>query len=190
MYLFFLILLLLFFVIISVVDARKTKKLLEVPITEKVRIKWYNDAIIWGWIPVFAVLIICFTTEINFADIGLKLIDFNYTNLFSIFILVLCGVIFVLCLYQVISYVTSSEYREEIKKKLADNKDKNQYGAVMDLLIPRSKKEKGLFFVVALTAGISEEMLLRGFLYFLIIAVFPEISIVIRPLANLNFNKI
>ena len=52
--------------------------------------------------------------------------------------------------------------------------DSNQ-GAIG--VLPRTKKEKYLFSLLALSAGICEEIIFRGFLVFLVLAIFPSVPI-------------
>ena len=180
MYICFFIAVLAYFTLTSALDARKTKRLINASITEKVRVKWYVEAIIWEWGAVLAVLIMCLLSDISFKDIGFRQISFEYDFWFNFIIIALCGLLFALLLYQVISYLASAKYREAIQAKFTNDMDKSHYNAVMEnLLIPRSKKEKQAFFWVSLTAGICEEILLRGFLFFLLQAVFPNITIIL-----------
>ena len=184
MHIIFLLLVIIYLMVTAVSDARKTKELIGRPITEKVRVKFYIETIILGWASVLAVMAMCVIAKANFEDIGFRLISLNYNIWFSIITFVLCGVLLLGSLYQVVSYLTNAKYREAIKEKFAGGTDENQYDAVVNLLVPRSKKEKQVFFWVSLTAGVGEEILLRGFLFYLLGAIFPGISMIVVVLIS------
>jgi membrane protease YdiL (CAAX protease family) len=180
MYIFFLLLLVAYLAVTSVLEARETKKLLKNPVTESIRHKCYTYLIVSGWVAVVAVAIMCFFANITPADIGLRLLDMNYNIWFNTITFVLCGGLFAVTLYQVICYLASKKYREAVRAKLADDGSKSHYDVVIgELMIPRSKREKGLFFWMSATAGIGEEIVWRGFLFFLLQAIFPGVSIII-----------
>lgn len=62
-----------------------------------------------------------------------------------------------------------------------------QYDQIVDSLIPRTSKEKQWFALTALAAGICEETVFRGFLFYLLIKVFPLSSISSVILVGLLF---
>ena len=180
MYLFFLIATAAYFTGTAILDAQKTRRLMEIEITEEVRVRFYIGTIIWGWGAVLAVLIMCLIADIGFTDVGFRQISFEHNTIFTVITLVACGLLSAGFLYQTISCLVSAKYREAIKAKFSADADKNGNKSVAEnLLIPRSKKEKKIFFYVSLTAGVSEEILSRGFLFFLMQSVFPDISIII-----------
>jgi membrane protease YdiL (CAAX protease family) len=157
-------------------DARQVKGLLSHQITENVRCKWYLSALIWGWIPVVAVAVICRgSADISLADIGLRTVSLTSHIVFRAITFTVAGGLFVVCLYQVLSYLFSEKYRQSVKAKIAADTSGN--AAVYALVIPRSKREKRLFALLSLTAGIGEEIVVRGFLFFLIQAIFPAMPL-------------
>jgi membrane protease YdiL (CAAX protease family) len=179
MYEIFLSLAIIYLAATAILDARVIKRLTAVPVTEKTRLSFYSRVTVFGWASIAAIIAICLIAPINLADIGLRWLSFKYNIWFTAITLVVCGVLLLLSLYQMIGYLSSEKFRKALKDKLADDKDKSQYDAITDFLVPVRKKEKQMFFWVALTAGIGEELLLRGFLFFLFLAVFPDISIII-----------
>ena len=50
------------------------------------------------------------------------------------------------------------------------------YDRVVNGLIPRTRREKSYFVATALAAGICEEIVFRGFLLYVLIRIFPELS--------------
>ena len=180
MYIVFFLLVLAYLAITSIVDTRKTKRIINITITEKERIKWYLEAVIWEWGAILGIVIMCLIGSISFIDIGFRKISFEYNFWFTLITLVLSGLFFLVFLYQSISFLVSAEYRDALKEKILKDNDKNYHNAVYEnLLIPRTRKDKQVMFCASLTAGICEELLLRGFLFFLLRAIFPGISIIL-----------
>lgn len=178
MYLLFLLAVVAYFVVVAIKEVQKTKRLLSVPITEKVRVKNYLGIIAFGWGTLLAVLIMCLYAEINFTDIGLRRLSFDYNIWFNIAVFVLSGAVFAMCLYQIIASFVSAEHRKAAMEMFGDDAGKSNYDKVIATLIPRSKKEKLVFLGVPITAGIMEEILARGFLFLIIQTLFPYLSII------------
>jgi membrane protease YdiL (CAAX protease family) len=189
MYVFYITILLVYYIIISAIGVRYVNKMKNITITERERIKNYKETIIEGWIPVLAVLIICIFSNISLKDIGLNIISFQYNIWFTVITLVISGMFLLLVLYQIISYLASSKYREQAKTKFINDTAKNHYIALMsNLVIPRSKREKYFFFWLSLTAGIGEELVFRGFFYYILHTIFPDISsIMILVIVSVSF---
>ncbi|MCL2338193.1 MAG: CPBP family intramembrane metalloprotease [Firmicutes bacterium] len=179
----FLAILIIYFTVTAILDARILKLLTAVPITEKARLTFYIRTIVFGWASTIVVMAMLLVAHINLAAVGLRWFAFDYNIWFTVLTLVLCGILFILASYQIIGYLVNPRYRatlnEAIKGRFAGDKEKSQYGVITNFLIPRRKREKLVFFWVALTAGIGEEFLLRGFLFLLLQAVFPNISIIL-----------
>jgi len=176
MYVVFLVILFVF-ALIPTVDALIERKKPEpedndAVITEKMRCKGHLQSIAFLWGGVLAVFVMCLIGGINPKDIGLRLFNFQYNIWITAIALVLCGLACAFLLYQTILPLVSQKQREEAKKQLADDK---RAGAVKAL--PRTKKEKLSFSLLAFSAGTCEEILYRGFMAFLLQAVFPGIPI-------------
>ena len=188
MYIFYLAAVIAYFTVITIIGAREIKKLLNVTITEELRIKNYIESMLFGWGAVLVVLVMCLFAGISFSDVGFRQISFEYNIWFTVITFILCGALLAVLLYQTISCFVSAKFREEVKAKLTNNAGKGHYDALMEnLMLPRSKKEKRMFFWMSLEAGIGEEIILRGFLYFLLQAVFPGISIILVVVAASAF---
>jgi len=170
MYIFFLIAVIAYYAIISIRAVRETKRMLNVPVTEKTKVDGYIKSMILNWSGVLAVLVMCLLADISFEDVGFRQISFEYNIWFSAITLIICGLFFAFLLYQIICYFVSEKYREETKEKCANSLGDS---------LPRSKKEKTAWFGLSLSDGICEEIVLRGFLYFLLQAIFPNISIIL-----------
>jgi membrane protease YdiL (CAAX protease family) len=179
MYILFLLLILGYYTVTSILGIIEINRIKEAIISENVRVKLYLKGIIEGWIPAFAVLAICLLLNINLHDIGLRKLSFGFNIWFNTTTFVVSGILLALLINQIISYIASARYREKIKAHLTKKSQDNHYGAVMNnIMVPRSKKEKHLFLYVSLTAGICEEVILRGFLYYILQMIFPNLTII------------
>jgi len=172
MYIFFLVLFAIYYIVFPLVGAMRTrKKPPDPPLTEEKRIKGYIRIMAFGWGAVLVVFVLCLFAGVRFYDIGLRGMSLSQNIWFTGITLVLCGIYLFAHICEMIAYLVSPKYREGKKEELAKD-TANQ--VVINLLIPRSKKEKRYWFFVSLTAGIGEEIVFRGFLFFLLQAVFPN----------------
>jgi membrane protease YdiL (CAAX protease family) len=121
---------------------------------------------LWG--AVMVVLFMCLIGGISLNEIGFRKISFNHGFWFTLVVLILNGLLIIYSLYNLIASLTSAKFREEAIKT-AD------FGTIS--VLPRSKKEKRLFTFVAFSAGVCEEIIFRGFLVFLFLAIFTGIPI-------------
>jgi len=167
MYIVFLIVLLIPFIIMLVMNALE-KKTEAVVVTEKTQCKNYAFGIVLLWSVTLLIFIMCFIGKISLEDIGFRPIKFKYNTWFTIITLVVSGIAFVYFMCQLIASLGSSK---SIKKQL-ENSNQGAIG-----VLPRTKKEKYLFSLLALSAGICEEIIFRGFLVFLVLAIFPHVPI-------------
>jgi len=172
MHILFLAALFVFKAVLSVIGFLNERKLKDTVITEKIRCKGYYQAMALLWGAVLTVFIMSFIGGISFADIGFRLISFNHNIWFTAVTLILSGLLLVFSLYRIIFSLFSEEYREKQRNYIANGEGGTD-------VIPRTAREKRLFSFVALTAGVCEEIIYRGFAVFLLQAVFPSIPIVL-----------
>jgi len=155
-----------------IASALKEKKSKDVVRKEKIRRIKYHKTIALMWTPAIVVLIMSFIGGISLADIGFRGINFNHNTWFTAITLAICGLMFVHSLYTLIFSLTSKKFREKKKAEIVDDD-------VASAIFPRTKKEKCLFAIMALSSGICEELVYRGFAAFLLQAIFPEIPILL-----------
>ncbi|MCL2620839.1 MAG: CPBP family intramembrane metalloprotease [Defluviitaleaceae bacterium] len=160
-------------VAIAIRGKLRFKTLLSVSVTEEKRVKRTLGNIVFGCVALLVLFVVCLLLGISFADIGLRPISFDYNIWFTVITLVLCGAILAQFIYQTVS--------PKHKKTVADldNSSKSGYGKVMELLLPRTKKEKMFATVDSVTVGIYEEILARGFLLYVLQMQFPNLSIIL-----------
>ncbi len=167
--------------VMSLMDAREIKKLIKTDITEKVRIDFYKEAILWGWVPVAMIALYVALTSATWRDMGLRHILMSDSKWLNIVVLGVAGIVAVLQVYQAIMYLFSKKYRKELVGVMEDKMNRgNHYDTVtLCLVTPRTMKEKIYFFFVSVTAGVCEEIHYRGCLMFLMGKVFPDLHIVV-----------
>jgi len=168
MYIVFLVLLLIIFATGSVLSVLRRKKPKAAIVTEKIRCKKYlkTTAHLWGLvIPIF---IMCFIGDISLADIGFRPISFNYNIWFTVVTLIVSGLAFAYFIYELIAPLVSNNSKEQ---NIGDSQ--GEFAAVL----PRTKKEKWLFSLQTFSSAICEEIVFRGFLLFLLQAIFPYMPI-------------
>ena len=170
MHIVFLSLLFILLAVMMMVAAWSEKKYRGVVITEKIKCRGYcqSIALLWGF--VLVIFIMCLIGNISLEEIGLRLISFKYNIWFSAVTLILSGLLLAFLSYQTILLLISAKSREEAKKQIATGEGAGQS-------LPQTKKEKWLFSFLSLSAGICEEIIFRGFLLFLLQAIFPAIPI-------------
>ena len=163
MYVVFLLVLIGIFVTLTVKGAIRGRKEFR---TEQMRCKRYVHMILNIWIATLVVFAMMFIGNITLANIGFRGVNFNHNRWFTVITLVLSGL---LLLQSVTQLISSKEAKEKMIQALSEDPE------VMDLL-PRTKREKCLWFWVSFTAGTTEEILYRGFLVFLLQTIFVGIS--------------
>jgi membrane protease YdiL (CAAX protease family) len=158
-----------------IIQKIKKNKMTPQPITEQARIRSYKYTIAHGWSFTLVVLALCLFAGISFYDMGLRGFSLSQNIWFTAAVFIVSGFIFVVYVYCIIAYLASPNYRKEESERLA----KNNNEPWQDTLTPRSKKEKIYWLFVSLTAGIGEEFIYRGVLFFLLQAVFPSIPLLL-----------
>lgn len=171
------ILLMLFYTYSVVIDIRDMKKYENTIITETARTKFYQECILYGWIPVFIIFVFVALTPLSLYDIGMRRITMSNINWLNIMIFGVFFIITITLLYQTVMYLMSEEYRRQLEEQVKNSQQKH-YERTIDLLIPRSIKEKKYFFLTSLTAGIGEEIVWRGTILFLLEDIFPAMHMV------------
>jgi membrane protease YdiL (CAAX protease family) len=174
MYIVFLTLLIIFFLVPAVdalIDKKKNKAKPKVITTERMRCKRYLQSAAFLWGAVLVVLTMCFIAKISLEDIGFRPIRLD-TGWVAVVTLVLWGLTVAFFLYQTILGLVSAKHRAAAEKEITAMGNEG-----IDMVLPRTKKEKWLFSLVSFSAGTCEEILYRGFFVFLLQAIFPGIPL-------------
>ena len=140
------------------------------------REKYYINSIVGLWAPTLYIILLVLFTELTFNHIGFTLPYIN-TNVFGPIItytvFALTGIYILAILYYMIGYHVSINIRTKLIEAKNREKEKSEYLAIM----PVSKREKKLWNYVSITAGLTEEIIYRGFLIFAFSYFFPNLSV-------------
>jgi len=172
MYLAILLAFVILIVAIAIRGKLRMKKLLSISATGDMRFKHSLWNIVFGSTTLLVLFVVCLFAGISFADIGLHPISFDYNIWFTVIVLVLCGALFIQFIYQTVS----PKYKKTAKD--LDDPNKSDYSKVMAALLPRTRNEKIVAVVDSVTTGIYEEILTRGFLFYIFQMQFPYLSII------------
>lgn len=170
----FLLFVLIYEPIFGCVDFKTFQK--KVKTEEKARIHYYVSAIKSLWIPALVIVGLTAVLPLTFKQIGLAPISFNPETLgagltaFSMAAVASCTMVLV-------ALIIGSQYNSKLRKKLGKMKKEEISKISYAELLPVSKEEKKIWVLVSLTAGITEEIIYRGFLIFALGYLFPDWSI-------------
>lgn len=139
---------------------------------ENARFPYYISLIIGLWIPTGILSLFVAFGSLDITDIGLTLPVLN-TGLLPVWtayiVFAIAAILLLLTAYQILALKVSPQYREKIRQvQLPDD---------LDVLLPKTIKEKRLWTFVSLSAAICEELLYRGLLIFILTNLFPAINV-------------
>lgn len=137
---------------------------------------YYAQLLCELWLPTGAVFVLAAAGVIHLADLGLdwpKLEMSLMSGWVSIGITILAGLFIVYALIDLFRLKYNAPYRDSVKSKLQSVKVPEYMG----LLMPSTGREKTLYRLVAISAGITEEILYRGFISAALLTSFPDLSI-------------
>lgn len=140
------------------------------------RINYYTVTILGLWAPATYILMLVAMTDLTLKQIGLAMPKINTETLgpWVTYIGLGIGVLYLLLvLYYIIGYKFNDKIKQELLKKKEEEWDKSDVSPIF----PVTKKEKKLWTYVSITAGVTEEIIYRGFLIFALGYLFPNLSI-------------
>ena len=135
------------------------------------KVKFFYSNILWAWIPVIIIFIVVLLTNTDFRELGFKWIELSRTTISSWIKYSIIGIYiiyFLYCLYSIISLKTDEASRQKIAKKIPEH---------FRLFLPVTKQEKNVWILVAITAGVAEEIIYRGYFFYCLSYIFPGLSI-------------
>ncbi|KAB8130295.1 CPBP family intramembrane metalloprotease [Gracilibacillus oryzae] len=160
--------------VIGYFDYQKFKK--RVKTDQNARMKYYNQVMIALWVPTFVILLLIFFTELTFRDIGLALPTINTEPLgtWLTYVGLGSGISYiVIVLYFIIGYQFSNKIKQEFSQKQKAGLE----NSVIAPLLPVTEREKKRWNYVSVTAGLTEEVIYRGFTIYALAYLFPSLSI-------------
>ncbi|WP_404430792.1 CPBP family intramembrane glutamic endopeptidase [Sutcliffiella horikoshii] len=155
-------------------DFQKFKE--EVKKNKGARLKFYKSTIICLGIPTVFILLLVVFTELTFESIGLTLPSIN-TQPLGPWVTYIVFAVVALYAIGILYYSVGYHFSGNIRSKLTQAKQKQWENVSFSDLIPVTKKEKKVWNYVSFTAGVTEEIIYRGFLLFALSFLFPDLSI-------------
>jgi uncharacterized protein len=147
-----------------------------VRLNPKERVHYYKKVMFGLWMPTLVILGMFLMGPLTFGDIGLTGMHLNTQTLgpWVTYIALVLGIVY---FFTLIYYVVGTRVSEKLMNTLIQAKRqelaKNQFTDIM----PVSKEDKKVWTYVSWTAGITEEVIYRGFLIYALAVLFPSLSI-------------
>ncbi|MDP3452356.1 MAG: CPBP family intramembrane metalloprotease [Bacteroidales bacterium] len=143
---------------------------------------WYISSIIWSWIPTLIITATVLISGFSMADLGF-VTPSEQTNEIPklLFYGALAGALiyFAYSLYCIITFRVNNKVREEHADKIS---------AAIKMMLPVSLKEKRVWTLLSISAGITEEINYRGYLFLAIPLLFPRVGgVAIIAISSLLF---
>ena len=167
---------LVFFLALPVFDLWLFKRHLNAQKQRSHKAAYYRQLLGELWIPTSVVLVLAATGVFQLADIGLRRPELE-TEIIPAWVSI--GVTLLAVLFSAYSLIDllrlryDAKYQAAIKSRLQSVK----MPPYMSLLMPSSRQEKRLYGAVAISAGLTEEILYRGFLTYVLLTSFPALGI-------------
>ena len=141
-----------------------------------IRVRYYQIVMLGLWLPTLIILIVVVTSELTLEDLRIIMPSININALGPAVTYIVIGVALlysILLLYYAIGYFIS----DHVKNKMIVMKQEQMKQIKYTEILPVTKKDKVVWNQVAWTAGITEEIIYRGFLIIAFNTLFPEWSI-------------
>ncbi|MHC1780842.1 MAG: CPBP family intramembrane glutamic endopeptidase [Bacteroidales bacterium] len=131
---------------------------------------WYKSSLMWSWVPTSVIIILSLLSGSTLADLGFRLPSKEVNDINStVYIIALSVALlyFVYNIYCIISLKISKKTRIEYSSKIHPS---------IKLMLPSTKKEKQAWTLLSITAGVTEEVQYRGYIFMAVPLLFPLIS--------------
>ena len=158
-----------FFPISGYNEMKKLKKSIADGDSQKV--KFYRETILWSWIPIFLIFLLIPISGISVNSIGIKWIHIDTSSLSKWVVYPAIGFFVFYLLYNIyliIIFKSNKESRAKTAKSIPDFR----------WIFPITRKEKSVWSLLSISAGITEEILYRGYLFYALAIVFPNLSLI------------
>ena len=136
------------------------------------KLRFYNETMLWLWIPTILIFILIPISGISLQDIGIKWIEIDTTSLTKWVAYPAIGFYFLYLFYNITSIIlfkTKPKIREKAVESISDD---------ATWILPITQKEKRTWGLLSITAGITEEIIYRGYLFYALAVLFPFLSLV------------
>jgi len=122
------------------------------------------------WLPAGLVFLLLANGQFSWHDLGLSWFRLSGPSWLFYTMAAIAGLYFIYLIYSLIVLRIYAMKKVSIKQNMPDE---------VKALLPVTKKEKQVWVVTAVTAGITEELLYRGFFFYLMGEIFPGLNIFI-----------
>ncbi len=132
--------------------------------------QWYRSSLIWSWVPAAIIVSVSLLSGSSLYDLGFRLPsrDVNDVNTSAYLIALSVSILYFLYnIYCILSLKFSKKTRMEHAAKLHPS---------IKLMLPSTKSEKKVWILLSLTAGITEEVQYRGYLFMAFLLLFPHLN--------------
>jgi len=136
------------------------------------KIKFYHETIFWSWIPVILIFLLLLISGISVDSIGIKWIQIDTSSLSTWVIYPTIGFyIFYLLynIYLIIIFKSNKKSRAKATKSIPDD---------FKWFFPITQREKRVWSLVSISAGITEEIVYRGYFFYALAIFFPNLSLI------------
>jgi len=130
---------------------------------------WYKSSLIWSWVPATIIVSISLLSGSTLSDLGFRLPsgEINGINQTVFIISISVSLLyFIYNIYCIISLRISKKTRIEYSSKLHPS---------IKMMLPSTKKEKQAWTLLSVTAGVTEEVQYRGYIFMAIPLLFPQL---------------
>ena len=175
---FFLITFIVFIIILTVyypISGHKTVKKLKARIASgdnSVKTKFYYGTALWSWGLSIAIIISLIISNASMKAIGIRWIDFNTYSVPKWITYVIVGfycIHLIFNLYSIVLFKFNEKSRIKAAKSVPNH---------LKWIFPISKKEKQAWTFTSITAGITEEIMYRGYLFFALKIIFLQLNVI------------
>ncbi len=135
------------------------------------RLEFYYSTIFWPWLPVLLIFSLIPMSGISLDSLGIRWINIDTSSLSKWIIYPTIGFYVLYLLYNVYSIIifkTNKESRAKIANSIPEDSR---------WVLPVTQKEKRVWTLLSISAGTTEEIIYRGYLFYTLAVVFPGLSI-------------
>ncbi|NER12095.1 CPBP family intramembrane metalloprotease [Leptobacterium flavescens] len=136
------------------------------------KIEFYRATVFWSWIPIFLIFILMAISDIPLESIGIKWIDIEAASAGK---WIVFPTIAFYCLYLIYNIYSIIIFKYNKNSRARATKS---IPAHFKSFLPITREEKRLWDYVSVTAGITEEILYRGYFFYALGVIFPGLSLI------------
>lgn len=176
-----LVLFLVYCAYLAVSGYRDIKKIDLGAMDEARRILLYRKELLLGAVNILAVALIAALGVYSGYQLGLRptqLLLSDGHRWMTYLALAFFGLLLAALLWQVGGYLFSKKYRAQIQAQFAAKSEAAApYEKMLNILIPRTRREKRWYSLLSLMAGVNEELLFRGLLAAILASLLPDLPL-------------